>query len=200
MIEIRDIGLIPEPMFHDLVGQGKEYATIYEYAQSDVYDIEKILPIAKLCAEGKVENKNKFIKYLEDSNPIIRYWGAYGIFRISKKESQLQKCLIKAIKKETIPVNRLIAAQALAVSGDMKNAFEYLYYETQNARDGYVFLFGLNALQYSHTDEFLTKQDWESFKEQKFKTDEAIDKFGKEYSKRIINDALNLWPNRRTVD
>ncbi|SNR70899.1 Arylsulfatase A [Lutibacter agarilyticus] len=200
MIEIRDIGCIPEPMFHDLVGEGKKYATIYEYAQSDAYEIEKILPIAKLAAQGSLENKNDFLAFIEDSNPIIRYWGAYGIFRIAQNDTTIQEKLIQSIEKEPIPVNRLIAAQALALSGAKEKAFEYLHKETKNARDGYVFLFGLNALQYSHTDEFLTKQDWIDFKAQTFETDAAIDKFGKEYSKRIMNDALALWPNRRVVD
>jgi len=34
VIEIRDVGLIPEPMFSDLFGKGKKHKTIYEYAQS----------------------------------------------------------------------------------------------------------------------------------------------------------------------
>ncbi|RXP62752.1 sulfatase [Lutibacter sp. HS1-25] len=200
MIEVRDIGLIPEPMFFDLASEGKKYKTIYEYAQSDAYEIEKILPIAKLAAQGSLENKNDFLTFLDNPNPIIRYWGAYGIFRMAQNNIDVQNKLIALIEKETIPVNRLMLAQALSFSGAKEKAFEYLFNETKNARDGYVFLFGLNALQYSHTDQFLTKQDWEDFKNQTFDTNDAIDKFGKEYSKRIINDALDLWPNRRVVD
>ncbi|UMB54093.1 sulfatase [Lutibacter sp. A64] len=200
MIEIRDIGLIPEPMFHDLVGEGKKYATIYEYAQSNDYEIERILPIAKFAAQGKIEHKKDFLTFIKDSNPIVRYWGAYGLFRIAQVDKAIQKELILLIESDIIPVNRLIAAQALAMSGAKQKAFNYLYKETKNARDGYVFLFGLNALQYSHTDEYLKKQDWLDFQKQTFETDDAIDKYGKEYSKRIITDALALWPNRRTVD
>ena len=200
MIEIRDIGLIPEPMFYDLVGHGKKYATIYEYAQSEDYEIKKILPIAKLAANGSVSNKNDFLTFLDEPNPIIRYWGAYGLFRIAQDDKVIQEKLIRFIEKEPIPVNRLIIAQALALSGNKKKAFEYIYNEVNNARDGYVFLFGLNALQYSHTDKFLTKQDWLNYKTITFTTDDAIDKYGKEYSKRIISDALALWPKRRQVD
>lgn len=200
MIDVRDTGLIPEPMFHDFVGTGKKYATIYEYAQSGDYEIERILPIAKLGAAGKISDKNKFLEFLLDKNPIVRYWGAYGIFRISEVDENLQKILIKTIEKENIPVNRLIQAQALAFSGDKKRAFQYLYNDTKNARDGFVFLFGLNALQYSHTDVFLTKEDWQLFKKKTFTTDDAIDRYGKEYSHRIMDDALKLWPIRRRVD
>ncbi|WP_298365938.1 sulfatase [uncultured Lutibacter sp.] len=200
MIEIRDIGLIPEPMFYDLVGVGKKHPTIYEYAQSEAYEIEKILPIAKLAAKGALENRNDFLTFLNNSNPIIRYWGAYGVFRIAQDDRAIQEKLIHSIENDTIPVNRLIAAQALAVSGNKKKAFDYLYNEVNNARDGFVFLYGLNALQYSHTDEFLAKQDWLTYKDKTFNTDDAIDKYGKEYSRRIINDALALWPKRRRVD
>lgn len=178
----------------------KKYNTIYEYAQSDDYKIEKILPIAKLCANGNRANKKEFLNFLKDDNPIIRYWGAYGIFRMKSQDTRLQKTLIKVIQKETIPVNRLIIAQALAVSGDKKTAFKYLHKDTKSARDGFVFLFGLNALQYAHVDEFLTKVDWEFFKTKTFVTNDVIDKYGKEYNKRIIDDAISLWPNTRRVD
>ncbi len=200
MITIRDTGLIPEPMFHDLVGAGKKHATIYEYAQSTDYEIERILPIAKLAAQGAQENKEDFFNFLDDTNPIVRYWGAYGIFRLAQNDKKTQHKLTKSISQETTPVNQLILAQALAVSGNKQRAFELLLDGTKNARDGYVFLFGLNALQYSHTDEFLTKQDWLAFQNKTFTTDDKIDKYGKEYSKRIINDALKLWPKRRRVD
>lgn len=200
MLEIRDIGLIPEPMFHDLVGNGKKYATIYEYAQSNTYEIERILPIAKLAAKGSLLDKDEFLKFLNDENSIVRYWGAYGIFRILQDDKILRESLIKVIENESIPVNRLKAAQALAISGDKKKAFNYLYNEVNNARDGFVSLFGLNALQYSHTYKFLTKQDWLAYKTKTFTTADAIDKYGKEYSKGIINDALALWPKRRRVD
>lgn len=200
MIDNRDTGLIPEPMFHDFIGEDKEYATIYEYAQSNAYKIEAILPKAKLAALGKIIYKKDYFKFLRDKNPIIRYWGAYGLFRIAQNNQEIQNKLIAAIEKETIPVNRLIAAQALGVSGQKKKAFKYLYKEVKNPRDGHIFLFGLNALQYSHTDEFLTKEDWLAFKKQTFTTNDKIDRYGKEYSKRIIDDALALWPNRRRVD
>lgn len=199
MIENRDTGLIPEPMFHDFVGEGKTHATIYEFAQSNAYKIASILPKAKLAALGKIIYKKKYLRFLKHKNPIIRYWGAYGLFRIAQNEPSIQCSLIKIIEKDTIPVNRLMAAQALGASGQKKKAFNYIYKALKKPRDGHVFLFGLNALQYSHTDTFLTKEDWLAFKNKTF-TNNKIDRYGKLYSKRIISDALSLWPNRRTVD
>jgi len=72
--------------------------------------------------------------------------------------------------------------------------------EIDETKDGYVFLFALNALQYSHTDDMLTREDWTKFKEKKFPNGVEYDHFGADYAQRIITDALELWPERRNVD
>ena len=93
-----------------------------------------------------------------------------------------------------------MAAQALGLCGDPESAFAALMKEARQADLGYVFLFALNALQFSHTDDRLTREDWEAFKVQVSNASPQVDPFGYDYANRIVTDGLALWPERRRVD
>lgn len=197
MIETRDIGLIPEPMFYDLVGNDKKYGTLYEYAQSNDYPVGEILEAAKKCSSGDEANLLDYLNYLEDVNPIIRHWGAYGLFLTRSKKTQVKTALRKMIRDDEIGANRIMAAQALGFCGDSDTAFDSLMSETNETTRGYVFLQGLNAFQYSHKADRLTKEDWERFKAKEFSSNSGIDSYSSEYAQRIIDDALFLLPEQR---
>jgi hypothetical protein len=199
MIETRDIGLIPEPMFYDLVGENKNYSTLYEYAQSEDYPVERILEVAKRSSMGDEDLLGTYLDYLQDMHPVIRYWGAYGIFMARAAEIRVQAALNVMIQKDEIAANRIMAAQALGLNGDPDTAFRTIMQEVEATERGYVFLQGLNAFQYSHTDNRLTREDWVRFKNKQFPEQLSLDHFGVEYAQRIINDALAQWPSRRAV-
>ena len=57
----------------------------------------------------------------------------------------------------------------------------------------------INALQYSGTDERLTKEDWEGFQQICDDKGDAPDALGFGFAARIVRDALELWPERRLV-
>lgn len=200
MLETRDLGLVPEPMFFELVGPDKEFKTLYEYGQSDSYPIERILPIAKQASEGKPTSEQEYVRFLQDEHPVIRYWGAYGLFLLRSDTAPIQSALQDMATKDAMAANRIMAAQALGVSGQTDQAFELLLKEANETPDGYAFLFALNALQYSHTDDRLTKENWETFQKKLANKKTAQDPFGYDYAGRIIEDALTLWPERRIVD
>ncbi len=197
MIETRDIGLIPEPMFHNLAGMDKDHKTIYEYAQSDNYPIERILEAAKASSSGDPEKLSAYLGYMKDSNPVIRYWGAYGIFLNGVNNANVKEALSEMIKSDDYAANRIMAAQAIGLYGDPATAFNAIMEEVNNTDNGYVFLQGLNAFQYSRTDDRLTLDDWKMFKEKKFPEGDVGTSFG--YPVRIIDDAIELWPERRKV-
>jgi N-sulfoglucosamine sulfohydrolase len=197
MIETRDIGLIPEPMLHELVGEGKKYETIYEYAQSDEYPVEKILNVAKyssLADKNQIEN---YMKFMSDDNPVIRFWGAYAAYLTHQTRPDIQSRLKNIINNDEFAANRIIAAQALAVCGDPDFAFKVLMKETDNTKNTYVLLLALNAFQYSSTDNRLSLDDWKKFEKKEFPENDADANLG--YPQRIISDAISLWPERRKV-
>ena len=101
--------------------------------------------------------------------------------------------------EDNFAANRLMAAQALAVCGDPEVAFETIYREVSGTESGYVFLHGINAFQYSGTDDRLSRADWEKFKSREWPETVGMDPYGSEYALRIINDALEIWPIRRKV-
>ncbi|WP_439481253.1 sulfatase family protein [Cyclobacterium plantarum] len=195
MVETRDVGLIPEPMFHELAGTGKKHATLYEFAQSDDYPIRKILNVAKVATAGNADN---LFKYLKDKNPIIRYWGAYGIFLHPDQSDRIQNSLRAMIREDESAANRIMAAQALSLCGDADTGFEAIMKEALATPHGYVLLQALNAFQYSHTDDRLSLEDWQTFKEKEFVANDPGAGLG--YPQRIIDDAIALFPERRKVD
>ncbi|MBE0653980.1 MAG: sulfatase, partial [Bacteroidales bacterium] len=196
MIETRDAGLIPEPMFHDLAGEGRKFATIYEYAQSGDYPVEEILEAAKEAGTGDQANRSAYLGYLDDNHPVIRFWGAYGLFLIRPGDVDVQDALREVIKKDGFAANRIMAAQALGLCGDPDMAFQSIMKEINDAEQGYILLQGINALQYSHTDDRLSLDDWKRFQKIEFPEED----YGASYPQRIISDAIELFPDRRIVD
>ena len=194
MIESRDIGLIPEPMFHQLAGPGFAHPTIYDYAQSQEYPVETILDAAKKAAEGRDEYLPVYLETLTHEHPVMRYWGAYGLFRIAAKTSTVREALMQVMQKDDFVANRIMAAQALAWCGEPARAFDALLKETRIAEVGYVLLQAIHALQYSKTDDILTLQDWQYFRDMPFEND-----YGVQFAHRIIDDAIELYPERRKV-
>jgi arylsulfatase A-like enzyme len=197
MIEVRDIGLIPEPLFYELVGPDKAFATLYEYAQSQAYPVERVLAAAKSASLGDPAKKLEYLSHLQDQHPAIRHWGAYGLFLLRDNEVSIRDVLGTMVAGDDFAGNRLIAAQALAVSGDPDTAFRAIYREAQATNDAYVFLFALNAFQYSHTDDRLTREDWEQFQKKETSLPYAL---AAGLAQRIVTYALENWPERAVVD
>lgn len=198
MIKSRDIGLIPEPMYNQLVGEDKNHATLYEYAQSEDYPIEKILESAKTASSGEDHLSDTYLQYCQDPNPVIRFWGAYAIFLNRLSDQGVMSLLKEMAEGDEFAANRVMAAQALGVCGDPEASFRVIMEEAKGAEDTYLMLQALNAFQYAHVDHKLKESDWEFFKAKQWPVDDRAAQLG--YPQRIIDDALELWPEKRIVD
>lgn len=197
MIEIRDIGLIPEPLYYELVGPDKEFATLYEYAQSDAYPVERVLAAAKLASWGDPGKKRQYLALLKDNHPAVRHWGAYGLFLLREDDAAVRAALSGMAESDPFAGNRIVAAQALGRSGDHENAFRAIFREAEATEDAYVFLFALNAFQYSRTDDRLTREDWQRFQKKKTSGPYALPAG---LAQRIVTAALDNWPERAVVE
>lgn len=200
MIEARDIGLIPEPLFHDLVGPDKPFPTLYDYAQGDRYPVARLLQIAKVASLGDPEKLPDYLRWMTDQNPIVRHWGAYGVFMARPKDAGARQAIKDMMADDPMSGNRIIAAQALGLCGEPDAAFEAILKEARGAHHGYVLLQAINAFQYSHTDDRLKRDDWRALAMEKAKKSTGADNFGFDYAQRLVKDALALWPDRRRVD
>lgn len=118
MIEIRDVGLIPEAMIERIA----ERTTLYEYARSGEYPIEEMLPKVVQMTKGDIKAIRKGLK---DENPVIRYWAATSVTIYPEETSRLDDVL-QELGKDEEPAVRIAAAEALYQMGEVTLAQEVL--------------------------------------------------------------------------
>jgi hypothetical protein len=200
MVEIRDMGLIPEPMYYELVGEGKQYATLYEFGQSDQFSVEQILNATLQASSGDPRRVKEYLAYCKSTDPAVRYWGAYGLFLLRSETSKIQKALAKMIEKDPFAANRIMAAQSLALCGNPELAFKTIFTEARNTNLAYVFLQALNAFQYGHVDKYLSLEDWKNLNTRTFPPATGVDNYASTLVGRLIQDAMKIWPESRQVD
>jgi N-sulfoglucosamine sulfohydrolase len=200
-IQVRDVGLVPESLIYDLAGPGTPYGTIYEFAQSGAYDAAKVLRAAQSASLGDAARRDDYLTMTEDADAVVRYYGAYALFLLRDGHSRIQEALKKMARSDPSAGNRVMAAQALGFCGGADLAFEVIKKEAESAAGrGYVYHAAINALQYAHLDNRLSREDWLRFQELSKAGSTAGDTYGFDYARRIIDDALKLWPQRRRVD
>lgn len=144
MIRMRDTGFIPEGMFEELAGD----KTLYEYAHSDAYPIERIVDVANMAVSRKASVLNKLVEACGDKHPVIRYWGATGCLVLQRKAAPAKSTLLKLREDECADV-RVVAAEALGYLGESKTALDTLGPIVKNGRL-YETLSALNALDFMY--------------------------------------------------
>lgn len=143
MLAMRDTGFIPEGMFTRLPAQGQ---TIYEYAHSDAYPLERIIKLANLATERNPANLPQFQTALSDEHAVIRYWGALGCLLLQEKAAPAKEQLLAAMADDRLDV-RVVAAEALGYLGETPAAAEALQGVLKNGNT-YEILAALNTLEY----------------------------------------------------
>ena len=142
MIATRDTGFIPEGMFTRLAA-GK---TIYDYAQSSAYPIERIIDLADKATSRDAKFLPDLAAAFDDSHPVVRYWGATGCL-ILQQRAAAAKSKLEARLQDEWPDVRIVAAEALGYHGASEAAAAVLAVEIKS-REPHVALAALNALEY----------------------------------------------------
>lgn len=197
MVEIKDMGLIPEALMEKLAGEGTKYPTIYDYAHSDDFPVENILKEAKLASSATPTSSPKhFLEKLNDNHPVVRYWALYGLRRCENKSEEVRSALQKIIEKDEFMANQIMAIEAAVLCGEDKEVMFGKFQErVMKINSTYTFLFAINILQSSHLADFYTLDNWKSL-DAKYKAESAtLDKMGT-YSGRIIDEAIEIFPNK----
>lgn len=142
MIATRDTGLIPEGMFDRLAGE----KTIYDYAQSAAYPIERVIDLADKATSRDERFLGELSAALDDAHPVIRYWGAVGCVVLQAKAASAKEKLQARLKDEW-PDVRIAAAEALGFLGAGETAFAVVAVEMKSA-EKFVALAALNTGEY----------------------------------------------------
>jgi hypothetical protein len=144
IVRTRDTGLIPEGMFDRLAGD----KTLYEYAQSDAYPIERIVQVANLATSRDPGALEKLLAACADPHPVVRYWGATGCLVLQDKAAPA-KATLKKLLKDDWPDVRVVAAEALSYLGETELAMKTLE-PIIKGDQFYAALAALNALDFMH--------------------------------------------------
>jgi len=137
-----DTGFIPEGMFERLSAD----KTLYEYAQSDAYPIERIVDVANMAASRDASALRKLIAACDDPHPVIRYWGTTGCLILQKKASPAKRKLKDMLTDDWHDV-RVVAAEALGYLGETDLALETME-SIINGEETFTTVAALNALDY----------------------------------------------------
>ncbi|MES2694238.1 MAG: sulfatase-like hydrolase/transferase, partial [Verrucomicrobiota bacterium] len=142
MLATRDTGFIPEGMYERLAGD----KTIYDYAQSAAYPLERIIDLADKATSRDERHLRELTAALDDKHPVIRYWGAMGCLVLQAKAAPARAKLQAALKDE-MPDVRIVAAEAIGYLGEGEAGFAVLSAEMKNT-ERYVALAALNTAEY----------------------------------------------------
>lgn len=121
ILATRDLGFIPEGMFEKLAA-GR---TIYDYAHSEAYPLERILDLADQASERNPQRLAAFLAALDDPHPVIRYWAATGCLILADRAANAKAKLLSRLYDEWLDV-RVAAAEALAHVGEKDAAVQAL--------------------------------------------------------------------------
>jgi arylsulfatase A-like enzyme len=117
MLAARDTGFIPEGMFPGLAGD----KTIYDYAHSDAYPLERIVELADKASDRNAAHLPAFIAALDDPHPIVRYWAATGCLILQDQAEPAKAKLRERLSDDWADV-RVVAAEGIARLGEQEAA------------------------------------------------------------------------------
>lgn len=146
IISLRDVGFIPEGMFPAFAGE----ATIYDYAQSDAYPIERIVDLADQATSRDPKYLDALVAGANDSYAVMRYWAATGFLILKEAASPAKTELTRLLKDESLDV-RVVAAEAIAHRGEVDKSLETLSHVLRQGNT-YEILAAQNAIEYLWVD------------------------------------------------
>jgi len=119
MIEIRDLGFLPEAELRSRFGATAPHEAVRKNPES--YPLERILDAAEVASRGDP----KCVDLLGDSESVVRYWGVIGCLVLGEKARPFEDRLMKALE-DPAPTVQVAAADALQRLGRVEPALPAL--------------------------------------------------------------------------
>ncbi|MEM1085773.1 MAG: sulfatase [Verrucomicrobiota bacterium] len=142
MLEKRDTGVIPEPMWEDLIGEG----TIAEHAASTESGFEEVLRAAFQFSDFRETTGGALRIHSAHENPALRYWVLLG--NLNLVESGDGGIEVKARElDDKVSLNRVTAAELLIAAGRVEEGKKILLSELMRSDiGGYSMLYLGNVI------------------------------------------------------
>jgi len=122
MLQTHDTGLLPEAEMH-IRAEGSTPYTIARNARK--YPQRRILAVADLVGKGP-ENIPRFIRYLSDSDSVVRYWAVIGLDALGPQAASPATEALSGVLEDTSPNVRFAAAGVLCRMGLCEKALPVL--------------------------------------------------------------------------
>lgn len=182
MIDSRDLGLVPEPMFDQLAGEGSKHETLFDYGQSSDYPVERLLRLADCASRGGPEAVVQCTAALDDPHPAARYWGLVGLMLHHRQAADAKQRAEQLLEDPWASV-RIAAAELVARLSNPNAAYRVLQAELERPHK-YAVLAALNTLESAGLSGRLTGSQWQTLAEKL--TGDRSGGYGFEYSMRIV--------------
>jgi uncharacterized sulfatase len=142
MLDIRDIGFLPECEYKELIAQyGSEWGIVHQGADNPV---AKWLQFVLLTEEGE-KSLSDMIAGLDNSDRVIRYWAALGLGNLGSKAVSAESKLAEKLN-DPAPSVQIAAARALFFMGKRKTEALNLLNGKLSDANAWVQLLAANVL------------------------------------------------------
>ena len=142
MIEVKDTGLIPEPMFAELAHS----QPISSYWNTRSAKLPSLADLAFTASDRNTKNLPLLIKTLDSKDPVTRYWAAQGILILGKSANHAQPDMTRLLTDSQSAI-RVTAAQYLFTLGKKEQSVTALMAELNRKNNNeYAQLNTINAI------------------------------------------------------
>jgi arylsulfatase A-like enzyme len=117
LIDINDNGFIPEAAPMEGYDKSRDRAA---------YPLPRVMALAEMAAKNQVANLPLFRQRMKDGNPVIRHWAAQGLLILGDKAAPAKADLLAMVAGDSLPQNRIVAAEAVVKLGEVKAGVDYL--------------------------------------------------------------------------
>jgi len=146
MIDLRDTGIVPEPLFASLAGE----ATIAQHVRSDDFPIRELTELAFTASQMDPANLPHLQESLTADHPVARYWATLGLRILAEAGGEQAAPAADALTRQLDDEHQVIrstAAAALHALGETETATNHLLADAAKAMDDESMLYHLNILR-----------------------------------------------------
>jgi hypothetical protein len=136
MSDVKDTGIIPEPMFAALCPD----LPVADFARSGDFDHAGVLELAFAASSGDPAELERMQAAMKSDDPVKRYWGLLGMRVRGNAEGAA------VLLEDPHPANRIMAAEALHAAGQAEVAAKALLAELEKDLGEYPTIYLLNAV------------------------------------------------------